>query len=524
MSALHGTGSLLLAYAIVVAAVVATLIARGGRPGSFLLAPIGAVIGLLAAAVVGGLVLSLIEHRVGHPLPLGVTMPVMLLSLAGGGLAAGIWLSRGIRGDQLKRGTSLVDSPATADDTGRTGGGLRFAGVAVATDDETKHFKVIGTTGTGKSTAIRELISGALERGDRMVIADPDGGYVGRFYRPERGDVILNPFDPRSRRWDLFGEIRSPYDADQLARSLIADGGDADRVWNQYARTFVAALLRQLHALGVTDARELYRMVTIASIDELRLLLAGTAAQPYLEVGNERMFGSTRAVAATALTALEHVGSQAGEPFVVRDWVQEGRGVLFLPYRANQIASLRSLLSTWMRTAIFETMSGSERDHRLWFVIDELDAIGAIDGLKDALARLRKFGGRCVLGLQSIAQVSSTYGHAEAQTIIENCGNTLILRCSASEQGGTARFASRLIGEREIVREQITRSRSGGWFDRRRHSVSSSLLHLVESAVLPSEIEQLPDLVGYLKVASQPTWMKVRLHPHHRDEPAAMTG
>jgi hypothetical protein len=42
--------------------------------------------------------------------------------------------------------------------------------------------------------------------------------------------------------------------------------------------------------------------------------------------------------------------------------------------------------------------------------------------------------------------------------------------------------------------------------------------------VLPSEIEQLPDLVGYLKLASQPTWMKVRLHPNHWDEPAAMTG
>jgi hypothetical protein len=28
-------------------------------------------------------------------------------------------------------------------------------------------------------------------------------------------------------------------------------------------------------------------------------------------------------------------------------------------------------------------------------------ALGPIDGLKDALARLRKFGGRCVLGFQS---------------------------------------------------------------------------------------------------------------------------
>jgi hypothetical protein len=39
-------------------------------------------------------------------------------------------------------------------------------------------------------------------------------------------------------------------------------------------------------------------------------------------------------------------------------------------------------------------------------------------GLKDALARLRKFGGRCVLGFQSIAQVSTTYGHGTAQTLI----------------------------------------------------------------------------------------------------------
>ena len=73
--------------------------------------------------------------------------------------------------------------------------------------DETKHFKFIGTTGTGKSTAIREILAAALARGDRAVIADPDGGYLRRFYRQDRGDVILNPFDARSVKWDLFAEI-----------------------------------------------------------------------------------------------------------------------------------------------------------------------------------------------------------------------------------------------------------------------------------------------------------------------------
>ena len=148
-------------------------------------------------------------------------------------------------------------------------------------------------------------------------------------------------------------------------------------------------------------------------------------------------------------------------------------------------------------------------------MVDELDALGPIDGLKDALARLRKFGGRCVLGFQSIAQVSGTYGRAEAQTIVENCGNSLILRCSASEGGGTARFASSLIGEREILREQQSKSRGGsGWFANDHRSVSTTIQHVTESAVLASEIEQLPDLSGFLKIASRPEWMKVTLKRH----------
>ena len=162
----------------------------------------------------------------------------------------------------------------------------------------------------------------------------------------------------------------------------------------------------------------------------------------------------------SAIAALEYVLPQRSLPFSVRGWVKSGRGVLLIPYRAAQIAALRSIIATWMRLAIFEAMSQIEdEDQHLWLVVDELDALGAIDGLKDALTRLRKFGGRCVLGFQSIAQVSCTYGAGEAQTIIENCGNSLILRCSGSDSGGTSHFASRLIGEREIVRRHTSYGR-----------------------------------------------------------------
>jgi type IV secretory pathway TraG/TraD family ATPase VirD4 len=166
-----------------------------------------------------------------------------------------------------------------------------------------------------------------------------------------------------------------------------------------------------------------------------------------------------------------------------------------------------------MRLAIFEAMSQAEgRDQRLWFVVDELDALGPIDGLKDALARLRKFGCRCVLGFQSIAQVSSTYGQSEAQTLVENCANTLILRCSSSENGGTSQFASRLIGDREIIRRQESRGsdRESAFSTRgARRSRSFTEQHATEAAVMPSELEQLPDLCGYLKRASSASWLKV---------------
>ncbi|TLZ04808.1 MAG: DUF87 domain-containing protein, partial [Gammaproteobacteria bacterium] len=66
---------------------------------------------------------------------------------------------------------------------------LTLAGFPVTPEDEVKHFKLIGATGTGKSTAIRELLGAALARGDRAVIADPDGGYLRQFYDRGRGDV-----------------------------------------------------------------------------------------------------------------------------------------------------------------------------------------------------------------------------------------------------------------------------------------------------------------------------------------------
>ena len=512
--------AIVLAYGAVQVPMIVGLVRARARLHHYLLSPIVAApltaVAAITTALSGPLLaqLGFASHGLAQ-FAIGAGLSVAL-GYEGGRIAA----QRVEDTKSHRRGSYLADDPpairAESHKSAR-GADITLAGTAVPARDEAKHFKLIGTTGTGKSTAIQEIVAGALARGDRAVIADPDAGYLQRFYRPERDDIVLNPFDRRSVKWDLFSEIKCSYDVEQLARSLIPDHEGQDRSWRGYARTFFTSVTRQAYDAGVNDVDELYRLLVVADAGELRGLVRGTPAQPFLDEHNSRMFDSIRSVTSSAVGALEHVGRQRTQGFSVRAWVKEkSPGVLFIPYKAGQIAALRSTISAWMRLAIFEAMEQEEQtdedaggpNGRLWFVVDELDALGQIDGLKDALARLRKFGGRCVLGFQSIAQVSSTYGHGDAHTIVENCGNTLILRCSASEGGGTARFASQLIGDREVVHTTVSRSR--------RHtelfgSVTRSEHLSVEPAVLPSQVEQLPDLTGYLKYASDPHWQSVRL-------------
>jgi type IV secretory pathway TraG/TraD family ATPase VirD4 len=415
---------------------------------------------------------------------------------------------------KVLRGTRIVES-GEGWCRDRSAERVHLAGVPVPAGDEAKHFKLIGTTGTGKSTAIHGLVEEALARGDRAVIADPDGILRERFEDRARGDRALNPLDRDTDGWDLAGEVDSPADADALARALLPEQGGDDRAWRQYARVYVASLVRQLFLAGVRDPGELHRLIGMAELDELRVLLESTAAAAYVSSENGRFFASVRAIAASDLAALEAVALQRVASRVsIRAWMRRdmtgGGGVLFLPYRANQLPTIRGLISAWLRLAIFEVLSMPASQGPVWFVIDELDALGAIDGLKDALTRLRKYDGRCILGIQSIAQLSGTYGAPAAQTIVENCGNTLLLRCSAGEQGGTSRFASMLIGDREVLRTQQSRTRPMG-FGRAERTRSESMQHHVERAVLPAEIEQLADLEGYLKFASEPAWRRVKI-------------
>jgi hypothetical protein len=74
-------------------------------------------------------------------------------------------------------------------------------------------------------------------------------------------------------------------------------------------RTFFTAVVQQAMTLKVRDDSELYRLLLRAELPELRILLAGTAAGPFLAEDNGKMFRSIHSVVSSAVTCTSLMGT-----------------------------------------------------------------------------------------------------------------------------------------------------------------------------------------------------------------------
>jgi len=225
--------------------------------------------------------------------------------------------------------------------------------------------------------------------------------------------------------------------------------------------------------------------------------------------GNDKMLNNTRGIIATYLGVWRYLPDAA--TFSVSAWVQDATrtGWLFVTYRDDQMGMLRGLVASLLELGIVEGLSLSEnQDRGLWFVFDEVDSLGKVSSLRSGLTKLRKYGGRCVLGLQTVSQLRETYGKDEAQTLLANLSTKLILRAGDNE---TAEYFSKELGEQDIDRLQMTTGQgtsSGGLTNPGQSSESFNtnynMQRVRQAAIMSSEVLNLPDLQGFLKIPGQP--------------------
>ena len=339
-------------------------------------------------------------------------------------------------------------------------------------DREATHFLIVGDSGTGKSAAIRQLLSQVWERGEAAIVYDPAMEYLPQFYNERRGDVILNPMDARCPFWSPGDEVPHEAEALTLAASLFPDQGRENRFFVEAPRKIFAHLLN----LKPTPEELTYWMCNAEEIDK-RVEGTELAAMIDRHAAAQRsgVLGSLNMVAdAFKLLPKE---SETKQRWSTVEWAKERKGWVFLTSKPTMRERMRPLMSLWLDLLVLRLMNDDTVRRKTWFVLDELASLQRLPQLTTAVTENRKSDNPMVLGFQGKAQVEALYGHV-AEAMFSQPATKIFLKTS---EPNASEWISKAIGEVEIERFRESRDITR------------------EPLVMASEVGGLDPLHGYLK-------------------------
>src|SRR5436305_12398025 len=363
--------------------------------------------------------------------------------------------------------------------------------VRIPRDKESSHFMMMGDTGAGKSSGIRQILLQVEERGETAIIYDPALEYTPQFYDPARGDVILNPLDQRMPYWSPCAEVQHEAEAESLAAALFKDDNRGNPFFTVVSRQIFA------HLLTEDSQRTPHELLAILRDEqELAKRLKGTeyAAAIHPEAGKQRggVMASLNMVA-NALKLLPR-RDEAQTSWTASSWAKHRQGWIFITSPPEFRERLLPLISMWLDMLILRLMNQGKPGVRpVWFVLDELQSLHVLPQLHTAIAESRKAGNPVVLGFQGRSQVEELYGR-KAEAMLSQAGTKIFLRTA---EANSSKWISETIGKIEI--ERLRESRTRGQFPQKRESRSDQADTTQEALVMDAQITGLANLHGYLK-------------------------
>lgn len=368
--------------------------------------------------------------------------------------------------------------------------------VPLLKNSETKHTLICGTTGTGKTNCLNQLLSQIRKRGDRAVIVDTTGHFVSSFYRDS--DVILNPYDKRSSKWHPWCECQNDFHYEQLVNSLIPSMQYFDNFFPEAARAVLYSALRKSAAYGEDDIEEFVSTMLRKTIGELYEELKDTDAAVYVDPKGDKTAVSVRATISNSIRHFRPL-KKTSNPFSIRDWIL-GTGHkdqwLFVSCTTEQRKSINSLMSVWFSVAInaMKARPITKKPEKIWFIIDELQSLQKLEYLEESLAELRKYGGCIVLATQDLSQMDKLYGVHSTKSIINLCGTKV---CFRQEDVDIAQRMAKFFGEHEF--KEVQEGLSYGAHEMR-DGVSLNIVEKTKSTIPATRILELNDLEAFIKL------------------------
>jgi type IV secretory pathway TraG/TraD family ATPase VirD4 len=353
---------------------------------------------------------------------------------------------------------------------------ITLADIQYPLGTECRHTILTGTTGSGKTNVMIELLDQITAKNEKIVVVDTVGTYLNKYYDGSR-DIILNPLDDRSVSWSFLNECQDEILLKNTAACLIGSSENShDKFWEEAAKiVFEETAKKAIEEGKSTD--EFLSLLLKVSLKEIQSYLEGTYAHSLMDERVEKMAISIRAMLINAISVFDILKESSDENFSIGKWIASDKsGILFLSCRPVERASLTPLITAWLSIASesllqlenrgsptmetlvskairrsllkFGTAQTSDATSRCWFFIDELHNLKRLPRIETSLAEIRKYGGCFVMGTQMVSQLNKIYGHEVARTITGLCGTKIVMGIPEPD---TAKHMSGFLGEKEEV-------------------------------------------------------------------------
>lgn len=356
---------------------------------------------------------------------------------------------------------------------------------------------VAGRTGSGKTQAIKGFINSVRNRSDiRLVILDRGGELLQSFYDSSK-DLMSNPTDRRSVDWLHRKEFLSPH---SIAKALIPmpEKGN-DPIWYEAARILIVEIWRTTHS-----NREVLQVLR-SPLTEIRDRIAGTQAAQFFE--DPKLATSVLFTLNTFCRFYESLIDGTNQFSFFEYGASDRPEWLFFPLLSGNEETFKPLYSMAFDLIIQGILSrGDNNNMKTIIIIDELGALQKIPSLERLLSEGRKSGGSALIGTQSLAQITKTYGQDGTNIFLQNTFTKFIFSCPDPDD--SERMA-KVIGKQDIWEE----SYSANYSMMGRESVNRSWQPKEKDVVSPSEIQSLADLEGYCVIADSMKVHKFRIQP-----------
>ena len=345
-------------------------------------------------------------------------------------------------------------------------------GVSLIGDSETipltssvlsKHLLYTGTIGTGKTTAMFQLLHqliGKMTDNDVMVIFDTKGDFREEFYRPGK-DVVVSSDAKATAYWNIFKEVRINGD-DYIEENLleIVSSLFEEKIKRSNAPFFPQAAKDVLFGIMSyiiyknepedLDNAELYAYLRDANInDVVDALMSVGDLRGIIDYiynggdGSEQTQGVYSELRNVANELFVGNFKKSGE-FSVREFVRnKGGKILFIEYDLSIGKVLTPIYKALIDLAIKESLSRDKSEGNVLFVIDEFKLLPNLYHIDNGVNFGRSLGAKFFVAMQNIQQIIDGYGYEKAYSILSAFGTSIAFRVTDK---ATKEFIQNLYG------------------------------------------------------------------------------